>query len=689
MTRYGIIGVCSLAAALGTGALAPAAAQPPAPATGKPAGKPASNPIVERIGNRAFIQVESPSFANLTPKQKLLAYHLSRAAIQLDPVFYDQMSDYGIPAKRLLGALVERPERLPAAMRQPVVDYAKQFFANSGNHDGATGRKFLPAFSFEDFAEAAEQARQKGAPLGTKDQLKTVLGELRQPLFDPNYQVSVTNKNPPPGEDILTASSNNLYQGVTLEDLKGFTERFPLNSRLVKKDGKIVEEVYRAGTPDGKVPPGLYARELKAVIRELEQAIPYAEPDQAKVLQALIRFYQTGSAEDWAAYNVLWIRNDPEVDMASGFIEVYRDARGAKGSAQTVVSVRDKELGPLMQKLAANAVYFEGKAPWADKYKKLDVEPPVGKAIETVIATGDFTVNTVGVNLPNEQDIREKHGTKSVLLTNASRALNATRGVKLATEFSMEPDEQELFEKHGTMAGVLHVAMHEVIGHGSGKVAVPNDPRTYLREYYSTLEEARADLVSYWNIYDPKLAELGVEDVQGVAKELYRALARQGLTTLNRYPTGDEAEEDHDRNRLLIVNYLIEAGAFERLQKDGHWYITVKDYDKAHATVGKLLAELMRIKAEGDYDAIKALVDKYGVHFDPAVRDDVVARFKKLDIPTYYTGIYPDFAPKKDKSGKVTAVEVSYPRDFLRQQLEWARLNGTLGFTADGKQATK
>ena len=638
------------------------------------------SPLVERVGDRGFLQVESPSFPKLPLSQKLLAYHLSRAAIQLDPIFYDQMSPYGIAAKRLLGALVERPERLPAGSRQAIVDYAKLFFGDGGNHNDITGLKFLPAISFEELSRAAEEARAKGARLGTREQLARTLKELQAPLFDPQFEPKITEKNPPPGEDILTASSNNYYQGVTLKELTGFAEKNPLNSRLVKRDGRLVEEVYRAGTPDGKVQPGLYARQLKAVNQELEEAAKLADPQQAKVIRALVRYYQTGDAKDWHDFNVLWLQNDATVDFASGFIEVYRDARGAKGSAQMLVSVVDQTLQPLMRKLAANAVYFERKAPWGDRYKKLDVKPPVGKAIETVIASGDFHVNTIGDNLPNEQDIRQRYGTKSLFLTSSINAINATRGAKAAVEFLPNPDEGELYAKYGSWADNLHTALHEVIGHGSGKVAVPNDPATYLRETYNTLEEARADLVAYWNIYDPKLAELGVPDVREVGRELYRQAARAALTALKNYPTGTSAEEDHDRARLLVANYLIAAGAFARSQQGGHWYIVVKDYDQARAAVGRLLAEIMRIKAQGDHDGGKAMVDKYAIHFDPAVRDDVIARYQKLGLPTFFSGIYADLEPVADKAGKVTGVKISYPRDFLAQQLAWARENGTLGF---------
>jgi dipeptidyl-peptidase-3 len=624
--------------------------------------------------------VRAPSLPALPLRQKLLAFHLAQAAIQLDPVFYDQMSSYGLAAKRLLGALVEDPSRLPPASRPKIVEYAKLFFANHGNHDETTSRKFLPAFTAAELRLAAEQARARGARLGTAAQLAATLRELEAPLFDPRYQPAITDKSPAGGADILTASSNHYYQGVTMADLEGFVERYPLDSTLVKRGGRLVEEVWRAGTPDGKVPPGRYAAELAAVNRELAAAASFADAGQAAVIRALVRFYQTGDPADWRAFNIQWLRGNPTVDFASGFIEVYRDPRGVKGSAQMLVAVTDQSLDPLMHKLADNAVYFEKRAPWEERFKKLDVKPPVGKAIEIVVETGDFAVSTTGDNLPNEQEVREKYGTKSLMLTSSLNAINATRGAKVAVEFSPNPDEAELFARYGGMATNLQTAMHEVIGHGSGKVLVPNDPSTYLREYYSTLEEARADLVALWDATDPKLAELGVADSREVAREMYRALARQGLTTLAHYPKGEAAEEDHDRDRLLIVNYAIAEGALGSVRRNGHWYIEVKDYDRLHAAVGKLLAEIMRIKAQGDYAAIKSLVDKHGTRFDPAVRDDVIARYKRLDTPSYWAGVYPVLRLAKDPSGKVTDVAVGYGHDFLAQQLAFAAANGTLGW---------
>lgn len=635
---------------------------------------------VLRLGDRSFIQLEAPSFAALSLDEKLVAWHLVRAAVQLDPIYYDQMADYGLAAKRLLGALAEMPERLPQAQKRPILDYARLFFANGGNRNDSTGRKFLPDFTAADLAYAANHARERGADLGSGEELDARLAELEDPLFDPGFAAMLTEKNPPEGLDRLEASATNLYRGVRLADLEGFAERHPLNSRLTKRDGVLIEEVYRAGTADGKIPPGLYAKELAAANVELRAAAEHAPAAQAAALRALAHFFETGAPEDWLAYNTLWLESDGEIDFASGFIEVYRDARGAKGSAQMVVTVRDRHLDPLMRGIAANALYFEHRMPWDDRWKKLDVIAPVGKAAETLIATGDFHASAIGVNLPNEEELRATRGSKSMLFSSSMAAIGSVRGSAVAEEFSPDPEHVEAFARWGKIAHELHVALHEILGHGSGRCEVEGDPSVHLAEVYSTLEETRADLVAYWHCFDPKLAELGVEDVEEVGRESYRQLARLGLSTLNRYPEGDTIEEDHDRNRQLIVSYLIEQGAFVRFERNGHWYIDIKDFGAARAAVGRLLAEVMRIKATGDVEAGRRLVERYAIRFDPEVRDDVISRYRRLKIPTFFSGVYADLSPVRDGSGRIVDMEIRYPRDPLAQHLAFARENGTLGF---------
>jgi len=634
--------------------------------------------LVDRVGSTGFVQVRAESFRALQPRQQILAYWLSQASIAIDPIIYDQNSRFGLRQKRILDAIAAHPEVVDPRVLPQMMAFTKLFWTNKGNHQEITAQKFLPDVSFEDLKTAALAAKRKGA-LSTFSEADLIkeLDALRASLFDPNFEPLITAKSPRGDLDILQASANNFYSGVKLADLKDFKERYSLNSRVTRKsDGSLVEEVYRAGTPDGKVPPGMYAPYLRKAIAAFEKAIPYSEPGQEKVLRDLIRYYQTGELADWIQFDIDWTQNDPDVDFANGFIEVYRDARAAKGTSQSFVSVRDTKTDS--SKLAANAQYFENRAPWADQYKKQGVTPPRAKAVETVIETGDFHVNTVGDNLPNENEIREKYGSKSFLLLSSSRAISEASGSRAVEEFGASPEEIAIAKKSGDEAAALLTAMHETLGHGSGKLnpKLTHEPAYYLKEYFSTLEEARADLTAMWDVWDPKLKELGLISSPDVAKAMYYQTARTALLQLRGIPKGDIIEEDHQRDRQMIVNYIIDkTGSIVRFTKNGKDYITVNDFEKMRKGVGMLLAELMRIKAEGDYPAIKALVEKYGVHFDPKVRDQIVARYAALNLPTYWAGVYPDLQPTLDAKGNVTKVEMTYPRDIVKQQLNWARQN--------------
>jgi dipeptidyl-peptidase III len=639
--------------------------------------------LVERVGNTGFIQLEADSFQKLSPRQQTLAYWLSQASIAIDPIIYDQDSAWGLRQKRLLEGIVSAT----GSAHPKIVAFTKLFWANRGNHQDQTAQKFLPECTFEEMKAAAGEAFRKGAyakgaygleALKTEADLNRELDALRPSLFDENFEPLITAKSPRGNLDIIQASANNFYKGVKLADLANFHDAHPLNSRLVKDDsGKLVEEVYRAGTADGKVPPGRYALFLKKAIEYLGKARAFAEPGQDAVIDALIRYYQTGDPADWLHFGAVWVGNNPPVDFANGFIEVYRDARAAKGTSQSFVSITDEKMNHLMATLAANAQYFEDHAPWLPQYKKQGVKPPQAKAVETVVETGDFHATTIGDNLPNENEIREKYGTKSFLFTGSSRSLRQAAGFGALEEFAATPEEVAIGKKYGDEAADLMTALHEIIGHGSGKLNPKFQAGTesMLKEYYSAMEEARADLMALWNITDPKLQQLSLVSSPDVAKAMYYSAVRVGLTQLQRIPKGDTIEEDHQRNRQLIVNYIMEkTGAIQKVERNGKTYLLLKDFDKMHQGVGMLLAELMRCKAEGDYAALKALIDKYGVHFDPALRDQVVARYKKLDIPPYWAGINADLTATRVVDGKAAAVRLSYPRDYVRQQLGYAAL---------------
>lgn len=647
------------------------------------------NSLVGRVGETGFVRVEAGSFNSLDAKQRELAYWLTQAAIAIDPIVYDQFSRFGLRQKRLLEGIVAHSNVIDDGVRSKIADFAKLFWANKGNHNQLTSQKFLPGFTFEELKQAALIAQKSGAfstnsgdlpPITTPAELSAELENLRDSFFDANFEPMLTAKNPSGGLDAIQASSNTFYVGVTLADLKDFHDTHPLNSRVVRgKNGKVEEEVYRAGTPDGKIAPGLYATYLKRAIGYLEKAQQLADPSQAKVIGDLLRYYQTGDPADWLQFGTSWVQNNAIVDFVNGFIEIYRDARGAKASSQTFVSITDKPVTETMVRLGQNANYFEEKAPWDAKYKKQTFQPPVVKAVETLIEAGDFSVSVIGDNLPNENEIHERYGTKNFLFTSSARALNNATGDVIAKEFSASQEIADRSVKYGNEAGDLMTALHEVIGHGSGKLSerLKGGAEPYLKGYFSTLEEGRADLSALWNAWDPKLKELGlVSNQEEVAKAMYDSAAMVALTQLRRIPKGDTIEEDHQRDRQLIVNYIRARvpGAIEQFDRDGKTYLRVQDYSKMRQGVGMLLTELMRIKGEGDYDAIKALVDEYAVHFDPKLRDQIVARYKKLNVPTYWAGINAKLTARTTAEADVQDVEMSYPTDATEQYLAYGSM---------------
>jgi dipeptidyl-peptidase-3 len=650
----------------------------------------ANSVLVERVGDTGFIQVQAESFKTLTPRQQALAYWLTQASIAIDPIAYDQLSAYGLRQKRLLEGIVAYSDGVDPAALAKITEFTKLFWANRGNHNEYTAQKFLPTFTPLQLQEAGLRAQRNSAfrtacgdlpPLVSAADVTRELESLHAAFFDADFEPMDTAKSPSGGKDTIQASSNTFYPGLSLADLKDFKEKYPLNSRVVRgADGKLTELVYRAGTPDGKIPPGLYAVYLKKAVECLENARGFAEPKQAQAIADLSRFYQTGEFADWLQFGTDWVQNDATVDFDNGFIEVYRDARGAKGSSQSFVTITDRPVTDVMVKLAQNADYFEQKAPWDAKYKRQEFHPPVVKAVETLIETGDFNVSTIGDNLPNENEIHEKYGTKNFLFTGSSRALNDATGTNFSHEFAASPEIAERHSRYGGDAGDLMVALHEVIGHGSGKLSdrlTTSGAESYLKEYYSTMEEGRADLMALWNVWDPKLKELNlVSNQDEIGKAMYDDVAIAPLTQLRRIPHGDSIEEDHQRDRQLIVRYIQDKvpGSIEQFTRGGKTYIRVADYQKMHQGVGMLLAELMRCKAEGDYNAIKALIDKYAVHFDPALRDQIVTRFKALNLPTYWAGINSDLRAQIGANGAVTRVDIRYPRDAVYQYLTYGAM---------------
>jgi dipeptidyl-peptidase III len=630
--------------------------------------------LLERVDDAAVVQLYADGFASLPLDQKLLIWHLYEAALAGRDIFYDQRYAHNLEMRQVLEEIVTHPAGIQPETLAEIQRYTKLFWLNTGPYNNLTARKFVLKCTPEAFAAAAASAQKAGArfPLNNGESLDAMLGRMKPLFFDARFEPIVTSKTPGAGKDILAESANNLYVGVTMKDLEGFTERYPLNSRLVKREGKLIEEVYRVG--------GRYDREIRNIVRHLEEAATYATEPMAKALRALIKFYQTGEEADRVAYDIAWVqdRNSP-VDTINGFVEVYMDARGIKGSWEALVYYVNPRKTEGIRQLAANAQWFEDRMPWADRYRKQGVKGITANAIDVVIETGESgPITPVGINLPNDQAIREKYGSKSVSLSNVNEAYDKSTAAEFRREFAWSEEEAARAEKWNSLASELTTNMHEVIGHASGRMSdtVQGSPQSVLKEQYSALEETRADLVALYFISNPKLAELGLVDAadqQAIVQTEYEGYTRNALVQLRRIREGSQIEEDHMRNRQAIVRWLMaNSKAVEARQRDGKTYYVMVDAKAFQDGVGRLLAEVQRIKSEGDYDAAKTLFETYGVHFDPRVRDEVVTRVDRLKMPSYTGFVQPRLEPVKGADGKITDVTIAYPMDLATQMLEYS-----------------
>ena len=630
--------------------------------------------LLEQVDDASVVQLYADQFAALPLREKTLVWHLTQAAIAGRDIFYDQKHRYALEMRRVLEAIVSHPSGIDPATLAEIQRYTKLFWINTGPYNNLTARKFVLKLTPQALSAAAKSAASAGATFPTQpnesvDQLLTRLGPM---FFDPNADPSVTNKTPGPGKDILSSSANNLYSGVNMADLRGFTEKHGLNSRLVKTNGKLVEEVYRVG--------GRYDKEIRQVVSHLEAAIPFATEPMANALRALIQWYTTGETADRVKYDIAWVADKASpVDTINGFIEVYMDPRGIKGSWEALVFYVNKEKTDRINKFASNAQWFEDNMPYDAKYRKPSVKGIVANAIDVVIETGDSgPVTPVGINLPNDQSIREQYGSKSVSLSNVRDASDNAVPTSMRTEFTWTPAEVERSEKFGTLAAELLTDMHEVIGHASGQQAAgfKGTPQEAIKEQFSALEEGRADLIGLYFFGNPKLVELGIvpaSDQDDVMRAEYEAYTRNAIVQLRRVREGTQIEEDHMRNRQMIVRWLMaNTKSIEQRTRDNKTYLVLTDAKAFRDGVGKLLAEVQRIKSEGDYAAAKTLFETHGIHFDAALRDEIVKRVDGLNLPSYQAFVMPRLTAVKGPDGTITDVQISYPMDLTKQMLELA-----------------
>ena len=635
----------------------------------------ASRPYqLEQVDDAAVVQLYADGFPALSLDDKILIWHLYQAALAGRDIYYQQRYRHNLPMRDILEEIIAHADGIPDATLRELARYTKLFWINSGPYNNLTARKFVLGLTLDELLDAATRAATNGARFGREpgETLRDLLLRYGPMFFDPTVDPMVTCKTPGPGRDILQASANNLYDGVTMADLESFQERYPLNSRVVMRDGVVTEEPYRVG--------GLYDAEIRQIVSHLEQALPYAPGSLGAALKSLIRWYQTGEDSDREAFDIAWVNNRSSVvDTMNGFIEVYMDARGVKGAWEGVVYYVNHEKTEKIQRLAENAQWFEDHLPIDAAYRKPSVQGISARAIEVVFETGDSgPVTPIGVNLPNDQRIREEYGSKSVSLSNVIEAYEASTLDSFREEFAWDEGEIDRAKRWSAFAGELTTEIHEVLGHGSGRMAagVEGQPQELLKEQYSSLEESRADLVALYFVADPHLAELGLlaaEDQAEIVRAEYESYARNALVQLRRVREGTQLEEDHMRNRQAIVNWLItHTNAIDIRKRDGKTYYGLADARAFRDGVGRMLAEVQRIKSEGDYATAKLLFETYGVHFDAGLRDEIVARVDRLKLPSYTGFVMPKLEPTYDSTGGIADVKMSYPCDLTVQMLEFS-----------------
>jgi len=647
------------------------------------AGENSSNFEVEcdRFADLQVLRYEIPGFNELTSQQKELAYYLYEAANSGRDIIYDQNNKHNLTIRRTLETIYESNKKVDTSSAdwKKFEIYTKRFFFSNGVHHHYSNIKFIPECSFEYFADLVKNADATKLPLEGKS-VDEFLIMMKPIIFDPKVEAKKVDLAP--GIDNVAASANNFYEGVTQKEVEAYYASrakkedvepiaWGLNSKMVKENNQLIEKTWKVG--------GMYSPSIEKIVYWLEKAVPLAENDkQKKSLQLLIEYYKTGDLKKWDEYNIAWVADvDSRTDVVNGFIEVYDDAIGKRATYESVVSIKDMEATKLIKKIADEAQWFEDHSPIAAEHKKKEVKGITAKVITVIQEAGASAQSTpIGINLPNSNWVRQKHGSKSVSLGNIVHSYNVVAAKSpMLKEFAVSEEQIKRATEFAALAGDLHTDMHEVIGHASGQINKGvGDPDQTLKNYASTLEEARADLVALYYILDPKLVELGAMPSIEVGKAEFDGYIMNGLITqLTRLQIGENLEEAHMRNRQLVAKWSYEMGkkdnVIEFIKRDGKTYVKINNYEKLRELFGQLLKEIQRIKSEGDYAAATKLVEGYGVKVDQDLLKEVKERFNKLNVAPYKGFIQPRLVPVMN-GDKITDVKVEYPTNFLQNQLE-------------------
>ena len=636
----------------------------------------------EQFADLQMLRYKVQGFEDLTLKQKELVYYLSEAALEGRDILFDQNGKYNLTIRKMLETVYTdfKGDKTDDNFKG-METYLKRVWFSNGIHHHYGSEKFVPAFTPDFFRAALKTVDATKLPLAEGQTVDQLCDEIFPIIFDPAIMPKRVNQAD--GEDLLLTSACNYYAGVTQKEAEDFYAKmkdpndpqpvmFGMNSRLVKENGKIQEKTWKVG--------GLYTEAIERIVYWLDKAKAVAENDQQKaVIEKLIQFYNDGDLKTFDAYAIEWVKDlDSRIDFVNCFTESYGDPLGMKASWESIVNFKDMEATKRTETISANAQWFEDNSPVDKRFKKETVKGVSAKVITAAMLGGDlYPATAIGINLPNSNWIRSAHGSKSVTIGNLTDAYSkATRGNGFSQEFVISPAEIKLMETYGDITDNLHTDLHECLGHGSGKLLPGVDPDT-LKAYGSTIEEARADLFGLYYLADDKLVELGLTpDAEAYKAQYYSYMMNGLMTQLVRIELGNNIEEAHMRNRALIARWALEKGAADKVvgfvKKDGKTYVQVNDYKKLRDLFGQLLAEIQRIKSEGDFNAARELVENYAVKIDPTLHAEILDRYKKLNLAPYKGFINPVYTAVKDAEGNITDVTIDYTEGYAEQMLRYS-----------------
>jgi dipeptidyl-peptidase-3 len=641
------------------------------------------NYIVEQFADLQLLRYQVTGFEDLTLRQKELIYYLSQAALEGRDILFDQNGKYNLQIRKLLEAVYVSysGDRQDEEFKAFEV-YLKRIWFSNGIHHHYACNKFVPGFSPEFLRRLIDTTDVLSLPLKPHESVDELCTELFPVIFDPKIMPKRVNQAD--GEDLVLTSAANYYEGVSQQEAETFYDSqktpgeshpvmYGMNSRLVKKDGKIQEEVWKID--------GMYGKAIEKIVFWLEKAEKVAESEvQREVVRLLIDFYRTGDLKIFDAYSIAWLKDtDSRVDFVNGFIESYGDPLGMKASWESIVNFKDLEATRRTDIISSCAQWFEDHSPVSASFKKEQVKGVSAKVITAAMLGGDlYPSSAIGINLPNSNWIRSVHGSKSVTIGNLTDAYNqAAKGNGFREEFVYGPEEKQLLEKYADITGNLHTDLHECVGHGSGRLLPGVDPDA-LKAYGSTIEEARADLFGLYYLPDARLVELGLTpDAEAYKAEYYSYMMNGLLTQMVRVEPGHDLEEAHMRNRQLIARWALVKGSAEQVvelvKKEGKTYLKINDYLQLRRLFAELLCEIQRIKSEGDYEAARALVETYGVKLDKALHEEVRERYRTLHLAPYKGFVNPVYVPEYDAEGKIADVKIDYTEGYTEQMLRYSR----------------